>query len=214
MILIVDRHGLMASSLATALRHAGFSPVLSLEPDKLGPGISDASADVGAGDIVLLGLLSGDGRTTVGLIRPLIRWGCRVIVMSSDQGLALAGECLHRGAEAVLDMAMSFEHLVDVLHRLVAGDCAMTEEERAALAESIERHEVAEVALHRPFRALTEREAEVLTSLIAGIAPKQIAHCQGITISTVRGHIQRVLVKLDVRTEREALAMARQAGWP
>jgi DNA-binding CsgD family transcriptional regulator len=30
----------------------------------------------------------------------------------------------------------------------------------------------------------------------------------------VRGHIQRVLSKLDVSSQREAFAMARRAGWP
>ena len=134
--------------------------------------------------------------------------------MTSDQGLPLAGECLRRGAEAVLDKAMSFEGLVGVLRRLSSGSCAMTVEERSALLESIQRHSDAERALHQPFTALTTREAEVFAALVAGTAPKQIANMNRITISTVRGHIQRVLSKLDVSNQREALAMARHAGWP
>ena len=136
------------------------------------------------------------------------------MVMASDQALPLAGECLYRGAETVLDKAMSFERLVAVLRRLLCGDRAMTDEERCALLESVERHEAAELALHQPFRALTEREKEVFAALVAGTAPKQIAHRSGITVSTVRGHIQRVLCKLGVSNQREALAMARHAGWP
>ncbi len=136
------------------------------------------------------------------------------MVMASDQALPLAGECLHRGAEAVLDKAMSFERLAATLRRIIAGGCAMTEEERTALLESVERHAVAESALQKPFKALTGREAEVFAALVTGAAPKQIAHLNGITVSTVRGHIQRVLSKLDVNNQREALAMARHAGWP
>lgn len=64
------------------------------------------------------------------------------------------------------------------------------------------------------FDDLTEREADVLAALVDGAAPKQIAHLKGITVSAVRGHIQRVLAKLDVSSQREALAMARHAGWP
>jgi len=213
-VLVVDAHALIASSLAIALRQAGFPRVDTLDPGQLVVNGAGASIALAPGDMVLIGLLYGDGRTTLPLIQPLVAKGCRVLVMASDQGLPLTGECLHYGAEAVLDKAMSFERLVEAMRRLSAGDCAMTEEERTALLESVERHDAAERALRRPFTALTEREAEVFAALVAGTAPKQIAHHSGTTISTVRGHIQRVLSKLDVSNQREALAMARHAGWP
>jgi two-component system nitrate/nitrite response regulator NarL len=214
LVLVVDAHALVASSLATALRHVGFSRVSTAEPAELQADVDGLSGRVATGDIVLVGLLYGDGRTTLPLICPLVRRGCRVMVMATDQGLPLTGECLHRGAEAVLDKAMSFEHLVDVLRRLGAGGFAMTEDERAALLEIVERNQAAEDALQEPFRSLTGREAEVFAALVSGAAPKQIARTSGITVSTVRGHIQRVLSKLDVSSQREALAMARHAGWP
>ena len=214
MVLVVDAHELIASSLVVALRHSGFPRVEAADPDTLTSNGQAKTAELVPGDIVLIGLLYGDGRTTLSLIRPLAEQGCRVLVMASDQGLPLAGECLDRGAETVLDKAMSFERLVATLRRLISGGCAMTQEERCALIEAVDRHDAAENALQKPFKALTEREAEVFTALVTGAAPKQIAHARGITVSTVRGHIQRVLSKLDVSSQREALAMARHAGWP
>lgn len=214
LILVVDAHGLIASSLAIALRHAGFQRVSAVDPDALSVNGHAAPVELEDGDIVLIGLLYGDGRTTLPLISPLVRKGCRVLVMATDQAMPLTGECLHRGAETVIDKAMSFERLVEVLRRLTAGGCALTVEERTALLESVDRHEAAEHALRQPFKALTEREKEVFAALVTGIAPKQIAHRDGVTVSTVRGHIQRVLSKLDVNNQREALAMARHAGWP
>ena len=89
----------------------------------------------------------------------------------------------------------------------------MTRDEHDALVESIERHEAAERALQRPFETLTERERKILAALIAGTSPKEIAQSNDISVSTVRGHIQRVLSKLHVSSQREALAMARHAGW-
>jgi two-component system nitrate/nitrite response regulator NarL len=214
LIVVVDAHGLVASSLTVALRHAGFQRVAMVDPDDLDLNGNAQAIDLGTGDIVLVGLLYGDGRTALPLIRPLVQRGCRVIVMASDQGLPLAGECLHLGAETVLDKAMSFDRFVAGLGRLSSGGCAMTEEERAAMLETVDRHEAAERSLQEPFQALTQREADVLAALVAGTAPKQIAHAEGITVSTVRGHIQKVLSKLDVHNQREALAMARHAGWP
>ena len=214
LVVIVDAHELIASSLAIALRQAGFKRVATVDPDTLAIDGREMSIDLDAGDIVLVGLLYGDGRTTLPLIPPLVGKGCRVLVMASDQAMPLIGECLHRGAETVLDKAMSFDRLVEVLCRLIAGGSAMTDEERTALLETVERHHVAERALHQPFKALTDREKEVFAALVTGAAPKQIAPHNGITVSTVRGHIQRVLSKLDVSNQREALAMARHAGWP
>ena len=214
LILVVDAHELVASSLAVALEHAGFRRVASIDPDALFLDGDGESLDLDLGDIVLVGLLYGDGRTTLPLIGALVHRACRVLVMASDQGLPLAGECLHRGAEAVLNKGMSFERLVSVLQRLGSGGCAMTEEERSGLLESVARHEEAGRALQHPFQALTKREAEIFAALVAGMAPKQIAVEEGISVSTVRGHIQGVLSKLDVRSQREALAAARHAGWP
>jgi DNA-binding NarL/FixJ family response regulator len=213
-IVVVDAHALIASSLAVALGHAGFSGVAIVDPDRIEPDGTTPSFDLSPGDIVLVGLLYGDGRTTLPLIAPLVKRGCRVLVMTSDQGLPLFGECLNLGAEAVLDKAMSFDRLVQVLCRLIDGGWAMTGDERAALMETVERHEASERALLQPFKALTEREAEVFAALVDGLAPKQIAHREGITVSTVRGHIHGVLSKLAVNNQREALAMARHAGWP
>jgi DNA-binding NarL/FixJ family response regulator len=212
LVLVADVHELFASSLTIALRHAGFARVDTADPDTLGDDSAGVVPD--PGDIVLLGLLYGDGRTALPCIRTLARRGARVLVMAPAQGLPLAGDCLAEGAETVLDQAMSFDRLVAVLRRLCDGGEAMTEEERDALLEAVERHDAAERALQKPFRALTEREAEVFAALVQGAAPKQIARNKGITVYTVRGHIARVLSKLDVSSQREALAMARNAGWP
>ena len=214
LVVVVDAHELVASSLAIALGHSGFRRVVTVAPDGLFLDDGAPSISLAPGDLVLVGLLYGDGGTALPLLAPLVQRGCRVLVMASDQGLPLTGECLDRGAEAVLDKAMSFERLVGVLRRLSCGGVAMTEEERSALLENLQRHEAAERALHQPFLALTQREAEVFAALVVGTAPKQIAHLNGITVSTVRGHIQRVLSKLEVSNQREALAMARHAGWP
>ncbi len=213
-ILVIDAHELIASSLALALKYAGFKAVITANPDTIAVDGANVCLGSTAGDIALIGLLNGDGRTTLPLLSPLTQRGWRVVVMTSDQGLPLIGDCLHRGAETVIDKDMSFDRLAEMLHRLASGGRAMTEDERTALLAHANLHDAAKHALRRPFEALTTREAQVLADLVGGSAPKGIAHTHGISISTVRGHIQRILTKLDVSSQREALAMARHAGWP
>ncbi len=87
-IFVVDAHELIATSLAMALRQAGFDRVSAVDPDALTRG-EETDLSLALGDIALVGLLFGDGRTTLPLIRPLVERGCRVIVMAADQALPL-----------------------------------------------------------------------------------------------------------------------------
>jgi DNA-binding NarL/FixJ family response regulator len=55
---------------------------------------------------------------------------------------------------------------------------------------------------------LTPRESEILTLVREGRSSKEIARDLGITRSTVRCHVQRVLTKLGVATRLQAAALA------
>jgi DNA-binding CsgD family transcriptional regulator len=60
--------------------------------------------------------------------------------------------------------------------------------------------------------SLTPRETEVLALLHQGKAPPEIAAAMGISVTTVRNHIQHVLVKLHVHSRLEAVALGRKLG--
>lgn len=61
-----------------------------------------------------------------------------------------------------------------------------------------------------PRPALTCRETEVLSHLNNGTSIKDIAIAMSISRSTVRNHIQHVLLKLHVHSQLEAVAVGRQ----
>jgi DNA-binding CsgD family transcriptional regulator len=58
---------------------------------------------------------------------------------------------------------------------------------------------------------LTARELEVFGQLAAGRDRRGIARILGVSPHTVRTHIQRIFVKLDVHSMIEALALLRAA---
>ncbi len=148
------------------------------------------------------------------MIAHLVQLGAKVLLFtaSTDPKLIVAG--LRAGAEAVVDKAMSFEKLVGTLRQLCAGQELMPGVEREALIEALDERSAAERDRLGPFDALTEREAHVLRRLIDGDSPKHIARGEGISLSTVRSHVERILRKLEVNSQREVLALARAAGWP
>ncbi len=61
--------------------------------------------------------------------------------------------------------------------------------------------------------ALTEREAEILDLLAAGLSNKEIAHRLGISPITVRNHTVNIYDKLHVPSRRQAVSRARQLGF-
>ena len=59
---------------------------------------------------------------------------------------------------------------------------------------------------------LTPREREVLTRLVRGENTATLARGMGITRSTARSHVQSVLTKLGVHSQREAVIAAARYG--
>lgn len=213
-ILLVDDHAVIAAPLTLALQASGFERVAAADPEDLRPEVVLAQARSVEPDIVLLDLHLGGDRVGLPLVEPLIGLGAKVVLFTASSDPRLIAGALRAGAEAVVDKAMPFHRLVAALAELSQGREFMPADEREALIDALTRDEADQAASLAPFEALTEREAAVLRCLIEGRSPKQIARSEGISVSTVRGHIQHVLAKLDVSSQREALAMARAAGWP
>ena len=213
-ILIVDDHVVIAASMAMALRYHGFEPVVTVDAQDLSVGgVVDTARSVEP-DIVMLDLFLGGDRLGVPMIAPLVELGAKVLLFTASSDPILMAASLRAGVEAVLDKAMSLEKVVAILEVLAAGRELMPGEEREALIEALDQRSAPERERLRPFDALTEREAEVLRRLIDGDSPKQIARDGAVSLSTVRGQVEAILRKLEVNSQRQALARARAAGWP
>lgn len=64
------------------------------------------------------------------------------------------------------------------------------------------------------FEQLSRREREVLLGLMRGSRAKEISQEMFISLPTVRSQIRSVLLKLGVRSQLAAVALAYQTGWP
>ena len=213
-ILIVDDHAVIAASMAMALRSHGFEPVVAVDAEDLSVERVVDTARSAKPDIVMLDLFLGGDRLGVPMIAPLVELGAKVLLFTASSDPKLLVASLRAGAEAVLDKAMSLDKVVGTLEDLAAGRELMPREEREALIEALDQRFALEREVLRPFDALTEREAHVLRRLIDGDSPKQIARDEAVSLSTIRSHVERIFRKLEVNSQREALARARAAGWP
>jgi DNA-binding CsgD family transcriptional regulator len=59
---------------------------------------------------------------------------------------------------------------------------------------------------------LTARQKEVLSLLAEGCEPPRIAKRLGVSVNTVRNHIQRILMNLDCHSQANAVAIAIRQG--
>jgi DNA-binding NarL/FixJ family response regulator len=203
-VLVVDDHAMFADSVALAL---------SQQPDLCVTGTARTLAEarvrvVADGpDVVLLDQRLPDG-SGVGALTDLKRLApaTRIVLMSaavSDSALVTA---LEGGASGFLSKSATVDDLVAAIHAAATGEVLVSPALLARLLPRL-RRERSGVGSD-----LTPREIEVLGLLADGRSNAAIADDLGISVNTVRNHMQNVLAKLGVHSKLEALAVAVREG--
>jgi DNA-binding NarL/FixJ family response regulator len=210
-VLIVDDQPLL---------RAGFRMILEAEPDieVVGEAPDGAAAIVSARslapDIVLMDIRMPvmDGvEATKRLAGPGVERPTRVLVLTTFDLDEYIVEALRNGASGFLLKDVPPEQLVDAI-RIVADGGAL-------LAPSVTRR-LLDAFAHRLPRGdqasgladLTERELEVLRELAAGKSNAEIAEELVVSETTVKTHVSRVLMKLDLRDRVQAVVFAYENG--
>jgi DNA-binding NarL/FixJ family response regulator len=101
---------------------------------------------------------------------------------------------------------------VDAVRVVAGGD--------ALLAPSVTRRVIEEFASHAPavpepradLASLTEREHEVLVHMARGLSNSEIAAELYLGETTVKTHVGRVLMKLQLRDRVQAVVLAYESG--
>jgi DNA-binding NarL/FixJ family response regulator len=207
-VVIVEDHPLFAESMVIALRLNGCDATrVPVRPGLL--------ADVlrRSPDVVMLDLDLGDHGSGLDLIGPLDRAGVPVAVVTSETDRGRWGECLERGAQAVVPKHASLSGIIEMIRRAGSGVPLMSEDERAALRAASDERRQAEREVRRRLDRLSRREAEVLGMLISGRTVSEIAREWYVSVATVRTQVKSVLAKLQVSSQIAAVGLANEVGW-
>jgi DNA-binding NarL/FixJ family response regulator len=136
----------------------------------------------------------------------------RVLVLTTFDRNEWVYEALRAGASGFLLKDVRGSQLTQAIRTVADGE--------ALLAPSITRRLIEQFVSRRPPRApqpapatLTEREAEVLRLLAAGLSNAEIADRLVIGHSTVKTHVTRLLTKLDLRDRAQAVVFAYESGF-
>lgn len=133
---------------------------------------------------------------------------CYLLHVEPDAAIYVS---LMRLAPAAAFTAAEFRRLAAVLEAVETAARhlrAQMPDRGASDDNSLRLHRVLSAAYERfGGESLSEREKEVTNLLLKGLPPKAVGRMLGIAPGTVRNHIKRIYVKLDVRSQAELLAL-------
>ncbi|WP_275003283.1 response regulator [Promicromonospora iranensis] len=202
-----------------AVVRAGFAAIVDAEPDLAVVGeAGDGSAalrlaEQTAPDIVLMDIrMPGmDGLTATRLIADLVSRP-RILVLSTFDLDAYVYEALRAGASGFLLKDCRPDDLLAAIRVVAAGE--------GVLAPAVTRRLIGTFAQGAPvppgvsgaLERLTSREHEVLLLIASGLTNAEIGERLGVTVGTVKSHVNALLAKLELRDRVQATILAYEIG--
>jgi DNA-binding NarL/FixJ family response regulator len=135
-----------------------------------------------------------------------------VVVLTAETNQDALLAAVESGACGFLQKTQAAAQVVDAVRRAAEGEmlipaatlAGLVARQRARLHEQSERT--------RLLSTLTPREREILSLMAQGLDNRAIAEQLVISFTTVRGHVQSILQKLDAHSKLEAVARASEYG--
>ena len=209
-LLLVEDHFAIAQALVSAFRDAGLEPVESLRPEDLHVEGAVRAVERIEPAVALVDLDLGDAGSGLAFIPPLVDAGVRVVVFTASNASADLAASVRAGAVGFLNKAEPFDVITGYVLRAAEGETLISDEHRAELLAAAEVSDAESRERAARFESLTDREREVLASLVDGMNPKEIARAQGTAVGTVRNQIKAIRSKLGVQTQLGVVALARE----
>jgi DNA-binding NarL/FixJ family response regulator len=206
-VLVVDDHAVFADALQARLM---------LEPDiapvrvaySVGEAVARLSAD--RPDVALVDLLMADGSglEIADRVREIAP-GTRIMMLTAVDEPDRVVEAVLLGVRAWLPKTVDPRQLVRAIRAVYVGEAWFDPMLLGAVLPAL----VARTSQPAPdaLSSLTEREREVLDCLADGMSRADTAARLGVSVNTVRSHIQNVIAKLGVHSTLEAAAMRNQS---
>ena len=180
------------------------------------PGVSEVIVSLGAdalasaegekADLVLIELIGPNDELRTRQLRKLTASGVRVAVFSDRDNPAFIREVMELGVKGFLPKALGINLVTNALSLIEMGGRyvpdALLASRPAGFADAPEAY------LHGGLTKLTPRQGEVLAELGKGRSNQEIATVLGISVATVKLHVNAILQTLGVRNRTEAAIIA------
>lgn len=201
-MIVCDDHAVFAESLSLVLTDAGHSVVgVTYSPAEAMPLLRARQPDACLIDLQFPSGTALDWMPRLRASSPRTKFV--VLTGFLEQSVLDAGIAV--GVRGFAHKGQQAGDILAVLRRVADGEVVV--DQAARRGGDRQRSRAQKVA-----RFLTPREREVLTRLARGESTQALAKAMGVTRSTARSHVQSVLSKLGVHSQREAVIEAARHG--
>jgi Response regulator containing a CheY-like receiver domain and an HTH DNA-binding domain len=104
------------------------------------------------------------------------------------------------------------EELIAAVHTIAAGDSLLSPSVTRRVIDRMAQQPTPDLADQTRLDELTPREREVLALIARGLSNREIAAALVVEESTIRTHMKRILMKLDLRDRVQAVIFAYESG--
>ncbi|HTU77281.1 MAG TPA: response regulator transcription factor [Solirubrobacteraceae bacterium] len=136
----------------------------------------------------------------------------RILILTTFEQDDYIFGALRAGASGFLLKRTRPEELIAAVHTIAAGDSLLSPSVTRRVIEGMAREPAAPAAIGNHLAELTPREREVLELIARGLSNTEIAATLVVEESTVKTHVKRILMKLDVRDRVQAVIYAYESG--
>ncbi|WP_420000295.1 response regulator transcription factor [Streptomyces boninensis] len=133
----------------------------------------------------------------------------RIVVVTTFENDSYVYDALRAGASGFLLKRSGADDLVDAVRLVARADALLFPAAIRALADQHARERRADGLRAK----LTDREAEVLRHMAAGLTNAEIATRLGVGQATVKTHVAALLAKLGARDRTQAVIVAYETGF-
>jgi DNA-binding NarL/FixJ family response regulator len=136
----------------------------------------------------------------------------RVLILTTFEQDDYVFGALRAGASGFLLKRTRPEELIAAVHTIAAGEALLSPSVTRRVIDRMAQQPTPELADQAKLDALTPREREVLERIARGLSNREIAAALAVEESTIRTHVKRILMKLDLRDRVQAVIFAYETG--
>jgi DNA-binding NarL/FixJ family response regulator len=138
--------------------------------------------------------------------------GVRVLILTTFEQDDYIFGALRAGASGFLLKRARPEELIAAVHVVAAGDSLLSPSVTRRVIDRMAQQPTPELVGHAKLGQLTTREREVLELIARGLSNREIATALVVEESTIRTHVKRILMKLNLRDRVQAVIFAYETG--
>jgi DNA-binding NarL/FixJ family response regulator len=136
----------------------------------------------------------------------------RVLILTTFERDEYVFGALRAGASGFLLKRSRPEELIAAVHTVAAGDSLLSPSVTRRVIDRMAQQPTPELAAQAKLDELTRREREVLELVARGLSNREIAKELVVEEATIRSHMRRILMKLELRDRVQIVIFAYETG--